>query len=379
VKDTSPQSTTSRTFSLLTKVSRYTASMTEMLRLSILDRDDVGLDRVFGRVRRVARRHRTFEEGTCGPLAVVAANAQDNRALLVHGIVSRDVGALSIVHRGQVTRLRIARLDRPLIRFAFHHRGDVVRCDGLVATVEMAVDSGKQPVFQVRHNPGAFARTVAPHFDFAEVNGFHVPIAGVMIVGFGVAVVEAASPVIVRAVEDGVLALGIVTRRDSRGVVVAVPGARSHVDAVDMVTPNRQWQGARIRQIVRTAGSPTGGCLGEIVAVPGLVVDDGDDAGRVSTECILRGGVGIASCAKRIDIGRRLVRRAPDLIKLPIVGGEKGSHRAVCGHTRSTGSGINVAGQRTGRPGRGTNKAQGASNETHTSNEYQQGSPATSA
>src|ERR1019366_6049654 len=91
---------------------------------------NTGLNCVISRVGRVARSHGTFEEGTNRTIAVVAANAQENGTLLVHGVVPGRTR--SIPHRSQATRLRIARFNRPLIGFALHHRGDVVISDGQV-------------------------------------------------------------------------------------------------------------------------------------------------------------------------------------------------------------------------------------------------------
>ncbi len=127
-------------------------------------------------------------------------------------------------------------------------------------------------------------------------------VAGIVVARLGVAVVEAASAIVVRAVEDRVLALWIVAGRDARCVVVTVPGARSHVDAVDVVATDRQWQCARVGEVIRAASCPAAGCLGEIVAMTGLVVDDGDDAGRACAERILRGCVGIAARAQDADV-----------------------------------------------------------------------------
>ena len=62
-----------------------------------------------------------------------------------------------------------------------------------------------------------------------------------MAVGLGVAVVETATAVVVGAVEDRVLALGIVAGRDAVGVVVTVPGTRSDVDAIGLVSVDRDW------------------------------------------------------------------------------------------------------------------------------------------
>ncbi|HEY5004605.1 MAG TPA: hypothetical protein VII61_15690, partial [Ktedonobacteraceae bacterium] len=227
---------------------------------------------------------------------------------------------------------------------------------------------------EVRHDPGAIARTVAPHFDISEIDGFHVAVAGIVVARLGVAVVEAASTVVVRAVEDCVLALCIVAGRDARGVVVAVPGAGSHVDAVDVVTADRQWQRVRVRQGIRTASGPATWRLGEIVATPGLVVDDGDDAGRASAERILRGSVGKAARTQDADVRRCVIRRTPDLVQVPVVGAEEGTHRAMGSHTWRAARRINVARQRPGSQSPcaiNARNAKRAGNNTHNSNECQ--------
>ena len=197
-------------------------------------------------------------------------------------------------------------------------------------------------------------------------------IAGIIVACLSVAVVKAASAVVVRTVEDRVLTLSVVAGRDARSVVIAVPGASSHVDAIDMVTTDRQWQCARVCQIIGATSGPTTGCLGEIVTTTGLVVDDGDDAARTSAERILCCSVGIATCAERIDIRRRVIRGTPDLIKVPIVGA-KSARTVLWAATHGVPRRINVAGSRAGGLDRSTNKTQRANNDTHTNNEYQQG------
>src|SRR6185437_438964 len=82
---------------------------------------DVGLHRALGGVRRVAGRHRAFVEGPRGPVAVVTADAEEDRALLVHRVVAG--WARSAVEGGQAARLGVAAADRPLVRFALDDRG----------------------------------------------------------------------------------------------------------------------------------------------------------------------------------------------------------------------------------------------------------------
>src|SRR6185436_5226217 len=104
-----------------------------------------------------------------------------------------------------------------------------------------------------------------PDLDVAEVDGFHRPVAVVAAVGLGVAVVEAAAAVVVRAVEDRVHALRLVAGGDAVGAVVAVAGAGGYVDAVDLVPVDRGRRRGGVREVVRAAGRAAARRLGEVV------------------------------------------------------------------------------------------------------------------
>src|SRR6185312_3255112 len=89
-------------------------------------RDDAGLHRVLGRVGRVARGHRALEPGAHVAVAVVAADAQDDAALLVHGPVPGLVGRQRAAPpRAQAARLRISTLYRVRrLPVVLQYRGD---------------------------------------------------------------------------------------------------------------------------------------------------------------------------------------------------------------------------------------------------------------
>src|SRR6202012_4780301 len=125
----------------------------------------------------------------------------------------------------------------------------------------------------------------------------------VIVVGLGVAVVEAAAAVVVGAVEDRVLALRVVPGGDVPGAVVPVAVARGGVGAVRLVAADRDLSRGGVGSAVGAAGRPAAGRVGEVVAVAGLVVDLRDDAGGAGAEGVLRGGVRDAAGAERADVG----------------------------------------------------------------------------
>src|SRR6202023_3024902 len=75
----------------------------------VAGRDDVGLHGGLGAGRRVAGGHDAFVEGAGGALAVVAADAEDDGALLVHRVIAR--WAHAAVARRQGAGLRVAAED----------------------------------------------------------------------------------------------------------------------------------------------------------------------------------------------------------------------------------------------------------------------------
>ena len=89
---------------------------------------------------------------------------------------------------------------------------------------------------------------------------------------------------------------------------------------------------------------PAGGCVGEVVAVAGLVVDLGDRHSGVRAEGVLRRGVGDTAGAERADVRGGAVRGALDLVQRAAVGGVQRPRRAVRGHARGAGGGVDVAG-----------------------------------
>ncbi len=97
------------------------------------------------------------------------------------------------------------------------------------------------------------------------------------------------------------------------------------------------------------------GRLIEVVALAGLVIKSGDPAERVGTEGILRCRVSVATPVRRgglndADFQGLAVRLAHDLVERAVVRGRQRARRAVGGHARGAGSGVDVT--RTFLPGR---------------------------
>src|SRR6185312_16796340 len=124
---------------------------------AVSGRDDVRLDGGFGRGGGVAGGHDAFVEGAVDSVAVVAADAEDDRALLLHRVVTRDVRARAAVVRGQAAGLGVAAEQGPLVRPALEHGGGVAVVRGRVVGVVSGVDPGEQAVLHVRHDPRAVA------------------------------------------------------------------------------------------------------------------------------------------------------------------------------------------------------------------------------
>src|SRR5581483_3764614 len=118
----------------------------------------------------------------------------------------------------------------------------------------------------VGHDPRAVAGAVAPDLDVAEVDGLHGAVAIIVVVRLGIAVVEAAATVVVRAVEHRVLALRVVTRRDTAGRVVTVAVTSRDVDPVRLVAVQRSGRGSGDGETVRASGRAAGRRVGEVVA-----------------------------------------------------------------------------------------------------------------
>src|ERR1039457_2805642 len=174
--------------------------------------DDVRLDGGLGRGRGVAGGHDALVEGSVRALAVVAAGAEDDGTLLLHRVVARGPHPAEV--RRQGAGLGVAAEDGPLVGAALDHGGGEPVAGGRVVGVVAGAGARVQAVLHVGHDPRAVAGAVAPDLDIAEVDGLHGPGAIVVVVGLGVAVVEAAAAVVVRAVEDRVLALRVIPGGD---------------------------------------------------------------------------------------------------------------------------------------------------------------------
>src|ERR1019366_1043659 len=181
--------------------------------------------------------------------------------------------------------------------------------------------------------------------------------------------------IVVRPIEDRVLAFSIVPSGDPGCIVIAVAVARRHVQAIDVVPTDREGQRIGNGEVVRiTSRSATGG-LSQVVTAPGLVVDNGDDAGCPRAERILRSSVGIATNREHPDVHGGVIRGAPDLVEVPAVGAVERAYRAMSGDAWSTPCGIEIAGERASCSHRRTGNAQRPANHAHNRQEYQQGSP----
>src|SRR5580698_848104 len=140
-------------------------------RSAVAGRDDVGLDGGLGRGGRVAAGHDALVEGAGRALTVVAADAEDDRALLLHRVVAGRANPAEVGR--EAAGLGVAAEDGPLVGPALDHgRGETIR-RGRVGRVKAGVGPGEQAVLHVGHDPGAVARAEAPGLLRAEVDGLH--------------------------------------------------------------------------------------------------------------------------------------------------------------------------------------------------------------
>jgi hypothetical protein len=161
--------------------------------------DDVGLDCVLGGVRWVAGGHYAFIKGALARDTIVAADAEEDGAFFAHGIVAAGVWTLAAVEGRQGAGCSIATADRPLVGLSFDDRSEETVCDGRIGRVVLDVCSREEAVLEISHDPWAAASTSAPDGVGTKVDGFHVAIASVKVVGLGVAIVKTASVVVVSA------------------------------------------------------------------------------------------------------------------------------------------------------------------------------------
>lgn len=262
----------------------------------VLGPDNVGLHLGLGLVRRVARGHGPLVEGALGAVAVVAPDAEEDSALLVHLLVA--LGPVAAVERRQRAGRAVAAADGVVARLALDHGRDEARRYGWVSVVLAGRAAGEDAVLEVGLDPGPVAGAFVAAV--AEVDGLHLAVACVPVVPLGVSVVEAAARVVVRAVEHGVYALRLVLGRRAHGRVVAVAVVGRDEDAVCLFVAERH-RGANgagegiVAPCFRAARGAAGRSLGEVVVAAGLVVDDGDDAGCAGAERVLVAGVGYAA------------------------------------------------------------------------------------
>src|SRR5262249_5942861 len=143
--------------------------------------DDVGLHFLIGGIggERAGGGHGAFIECALGAVAIVAAVAEENGALLAHGIVSA-IHARAVEHDLQCAGLRIAAHGSPMMRLAFGHGGDEAPGDVREAGAEfgaVGVDATDEIVFLIGHDPRAGRVAVIPAGGVAVVSGLHGAVA----------------------------------------------------------------------------------------------------------------------------------------------------------------------------------------------------------
>src|SRR4029453_6670280 len=102
--------------------------------------------------------------------------------------------------------------------------------------------------FHVRHNPRPGTTAAAPGSGGSEVGRFHGTGADGAAIGRRVAVVEAATAIVMRPVDDVIDALGLVVDRKIGSIVVAESHARHDEYAIRLVITdgNRRHMGTRL-------------------------------------------------------------------------------------------------------------------------------------
>lgn len=150
---------------------------------------------------------------------------------------------------------------------------------------------------------------------------------------------------------DHVDALGLTVDGGLLRVVVAVAHAGGDGDAVGFVSGDGEGEcvgdGGKVIAVgAGTARGAAGRCGCEVVVVGRLVVEPGDEAGGVSAEGVLCGGVGVA-VVKEADVGVGVVGVARDLVERAAVVAVEGSGGAEGGDAGGRG-GEEIAGTRLG-------------------------------
>ena len=155
------------------------------------------------------------------------------------------------------------------------------------------------------------------------------------------------------AVDDPVLAFGLIIHGSALGVIPAISHTGSDEHAIDLMTVQVYrspiGEGYIVESSHGRSAESSARCLTEMVLISGLVVDDSDPAVGVFAELVLRGCVGISAgvLGRRLDdadVQRLAVGLAHNLIERPVIGSEQGAGCTVRCSARVAGCGIDVAG-----------------------------------
>ncbi|KAI6774120.1 hypothetical protein HG531_000969 [Fusarium graminearum] len=167
--------------------------------------------------------------------------------------------------------------------------------DGRVCSVVLWVLARKETIFEICHDPRSFTRTGSPDSVVAKVNGFHVAIACIFAADFGIAIIEAATSVVVCTIEDGVHTLWLITCSGTADMVVTVPSSRRDENAIRFLPVEGHRCTISTRQVIITIGlwsvEATRGCLGQVIAATRLVINDGDETSGTAAEGVLCRGI----------------------------------------------------------------------------------------
>ena len=232
------------------------------------------------------------------PIAVIAADAEDDGSLLSHGLIA--LGKRDGAGSGQGSGLGVTLVDGiGVLTVAGAHVGDE---DSAGEHFEVAVDA----VLHIQPCIGT-AWVAVTH----DVDGVHVAGFVVEIVCLGVAKVKAALVVEIEGGCDHVDPFGLTVDSSACRGVVAVAGSSGDGDAVDLVSADGCRESVGHGGDVVSIGAGAARCAAgrrrrEVVMVGRLVVDLGDGAGSVGAEGVLGGDLGVA-VGEEADVGVGLV------------------------------------------------------------------------
>lgn len=141
----------------------------------------------------------------------------------------------------------------------------------------------------------------------------------VRVASFCVAVVEAASAVVMCAIENGVHSFWLITGGGAAHFVVSISSAGRDKYTVRLLAVECHGSTISGSEIVLTIRfwslESTSWSLGEMVATARLVIDDGDETCCVGTELVLSPGIGDTSSRQGRDVGSGTVRATLDLVE----------------------------------------------------------------